>query len=74
MSASEPQKGPPADGSRRKVCACCGELFLCGAPAGPCWCDEVKLNAGTLADLRVRFADCLCPGCLPAAQNTKFGS
>jgi hypothetical protein len=50
---------------REKVCEACGATFTCCG--GDCWCDDVKVEAETQADLRRRYADCLCPHCLKAA-------
>jgi hypothetical protein len=53
----------------RKICEACGSEFSCGADEGPCWCEGVRLDAATLADLRKRYADCLCPQCLSAVAQ-----
>jgi hypothetical protein len=47
---------------RDKRCAACGQQFAC-RPGG-CWCTDVRLTAVTLAQLRQRYADCLCETCL----------
>ncbi|MGH9592784.1 MAG: cysteine-rich CWC family protein, partial [Bryobacteraceae bacterium] len=52
---------------KTKVCGACGAEFSCTRMVGPCWCEDVKIGAATLADLRARFSDCLCPNCLRAA-------
>lgn len=49
---------------REQRCEACGESFGCGAETGGCWCDEVTLDAATLARLRDEFTRCLCPACL----------
>ena len=46
-----------------KKCSRCGEAFLCKQEAG-CWCASVRVDPAMLAELRARFADCLCEGCL----------
>jgi len=46
-------------------CPCCGGGFHCGAnDAEPCACTALRLDAATLADLRARYAGCLCLACL----------
>jgi Cysteine-rich CWC len=52
----------------QKKCGACGELFACGAPGPDCWCEVVKLSPAALAQLRARYADCLCPRCLAAVE------
>jgi hypothetical protein len=37
--------------------------FDCGGLLG-CWCRDVKLDAATLAAMKQRYTDCLCPDCL----------
>ena len=46
-------------------CPRCGGAFHCGAnDAGPCACTALQLDEATLADLRTRYAGCLCLACL----------
>jgi Cysteine-rich CWC len=47
------------------VCPRCGGGFHCGAndPA-PCACATLKFDEATLAELRRRYAGCLCLSCL----------
>ena len=46
-------------------CPRCGGDFHCGInDAEPCACTALQLDAATLADLRARFAGCLCLACL----------
>jgi hypothetical protein len=46
-------------------CPRCGNGFRCGVDdAGPCACTTPQLDAVTLADLRTRYAGCLCLACL----------
>jgi hypothetical protein len=53
---------------KQKTCPACGAQFGCMAAAiESCWCAEVKLSGEATADLRARFADCLCPRCLALA-------
>ena len=54
---------------KEKRCSKCGETFGCGGLLG-CWCRDVKLDEATLKQLRDGYADCLCPTCLKALQNT----
>jgi hypothetical protein len=46
-----------------KQCSKCGETFNCGGLLG-CWCSDVKLDPATLAALKERYDNCLCPSCL----------
>jgi hypothetical protein len=46
-----------------KKCSRCGAPFSCQQEAG-CWCTTMYLDPATLAELRARFSDCLCEGCL----------
>jgi Cysteine-rich CWC len=48
----------------QKNCERCKAVFACGAHSEACWCESVELSSSVLADLRVRFDDCLCPACL----------
>jgi len=52
----------------QKKCAACGQQFSCGAPGPGCWCEDVHLSPAALAQLRARYADCLCPRCLAAVE------
>ena len=54
------------------TCPRCGGGFHCGVnDAAPCACTTLALDAATLADLRERYATCLCQTCLTelAAQQ-----
>ena len=46
-----------------KKCSRCGVAFRCRQEAG-CWCANVGVESAMLAEIRARFADCLCEGCL----------
>jgi hypothetical protein len=46
-----------------KKCPRCGERFSCKQEAG-CWCATVRVEPAMLAELRARYADCLCEVCL----------
>jgi hypothetical protein len=48
---------------KEKRCSKCGVAFDCGGLLG-CWCRDVKLDAATLAAMKQRYTDCLCPDCL----------
>ena len=54
---------------KEKRCEKCGETFGCGGLLG-CWCRDVKLDTATLALLKERYNDCLCPECLKAMVVT----
>lgn len=46
-------------------CPRCGSNFHCGAnDDAPCACVSLRLEAAALAELRMRYTGCLCPGCL----------
>ena len=46
-------------------CPRCGGGFACGMNgSGPCPCTTVTLSPALLADLRQRYAGCLCLSCL----------
>lgn len=46
-------------------CPRCGGGFHCGINgAEPCACSTLQLDAATLAELRSRYAGCLCLPCL----------
>ena len=55
--------------TRTKVCQVegCGAEFPCGSDDAPggCWCNRVTVTLERLADLRVRYTDCLCLRHLP---------
>ena len=46
------------------VCEACGGEFVCGASLAGCWCAEVELSEEVRGELRARYRDCLCRGCL----------
>jgi Cysteine-rich CWC len=46
-----------------KKCSRCGGKFSCKQEAG-CWCATVRVEPAMLAELRARYADCLCEVCL----------
>ena len=58
-------------------CPRCGGGFHCGAgDAAPCACTALKLDAATLADLRLQYQGCLCVRCLRevAAEKSHPGA
>jgi hypothetical protein len=58
---------PP--GHRAATCPRCGAAFACGVGADratPCFCVAYPLGAARLAELRAKWPDCLCAGCLAA--------
>jgi hypothetical protein len=58
---------PP--GWRATTCPRCGGPFACGVGADratPCFCATIELGPERLAELRARYADCLCAACLHA--------
>ena len=58
------------------TCPRCGSRFRCGATGtAACACTTVKLNDATLAELRKRYAICVCMTCLAElAAKEKAGS
>ena len=59
----------PTPGHRATTCPRCGGPFACGVGADratPCFCVAYRLGAGRLAELREKWSDCLCAGCLAA--------
>ena len=50
--------------SREMVCEACGQSFSCGAGLSGCWCAEIKLSDEARAEMKSRYRDCLCRGCL----------
>jgi hypothetical protein len=60
---------PLPAGHRATTCPRCGAAFACGVGADratPCFCASVELDATRRAELRARYPDCLCAGCLRA--------
>lgn len=53
-----------------KKCSRCGAAFSCRQEAG-CWCASVRVGAALLAELRARYADCLCEVCLKELAGGK---
>ena len=53
------------------ACPRCGASFHCGAnEAAPCACCTLKLDAATLAALRMQYGGCLCVACLRVLAST----
>jgi len=55
--------------AKQKKCEACGANFECASLSKPCWCGKVNLNQTALAELKSRYADCLCPNCLNEAAK-----
>ena len=53
-----------------KKCSRCGAAFSCRQEAG-CWCANVRVEAALLAELRARYANCLCQACLRELAEKK---
>lgn len=54
------------------LCPRCGGGFHCGvADAAPCACTTIRLDAATLAEMRARYATCLCLRCLSELASMK---
>jgi hypothetical protein len=47
----------------RKICPSCGRAFNCGGLLF-CWCDTVKIDRATLAEIGETYHGCLCQECL----------
>lgn len=69
MNTGEPNAPSAVTTAGPKTCPVCGTNFGCVAGQGTCWCAEVKLSSEATANLRARFADCLCPRCLSLAAG-----
>ena len=53
-----------------KICESCGAEFGCGAKLDGCWCTELTLTESAAAEIRAKFNECLCRGCLEnVAEN-----
>ena len=63
-----PDDRPPLPaGHRAATCPRSGGAYACGveaARATPCACAGLRLGAERLAELRLRWSDCLCVTCL----------
>jgi hypothetical protein len=55
-----------------KKCSRCGKVFRCKQEAG-CWCAGVQVERAVLAEIRARFADCLCEPCLRTLAKPTSG-
>ena len=54
------------------LCPRCGGGFVCGIDgAGPCLCTTVRLDEAVLAELRGRYAGCLCMRCLSSLSRER---
>lgn len=53
-------------------CEACGGEFTCGATLAGCWCSEIKLSDEVRAELRERYARCLCRACLEQFAEREF--
>ena len=53
----------PVSTNVEKRCPRCGGEFSCKQEAG-CWCANVRVEPAILAELRARYANCLCEACL----------
>ena len=61
-----------APGHRATSCPRCGAPFACGVGADratPCFCVSYPLGAQRLAELRAKWSDCLCAGCLASLAH-----
>ncbi|MBD0326275.1 MAG: cysteine-rich CWC family protein [Pyrinomonadaceae bacterium] len=57
-----------------QTCEACGAEFNCGALGSSCWCAEVKLSEAVRAELRARYASCLCRACLESFVEVERGA
>jgi hypothetical protein len=60
---------PQAAIAPNETCPACGQRFACGASLRGCWCSEVKLSDAVRAELKQRYAGCLCRACLERAAK-----
>lgn len=56
-------------GGRALKCGRCGVAFTCDVGEA-CWCHRVAVPAEALAEMRAKYDDCLCPGCLAALAGS----
>ena len=53
------------NGQRQLVCESCGATFgCCPVPNSGCWCADVAISDAARAELKTKFAECICPACL----------
>jgi len=69
MNESNSAAPTTTNAPKQKTCEACGAQFPCFSNGGGCWCEELKVSQQTLADLRARHTDCLCPACLAKATK-----
>jgi hypothetical protein len=69
MTNSKLNRNSSAQAPKQKICEACGIQFPCSSSGGPCWCEDVKVSRETLAEIRSRYNECLCPKCLTAAAS-----
>jgi len=55
---------------RPGTCESCGHPFACELSLAGCWCSKIALTAGARADMRAKYADCLCPACMKKYSET----
>ena len=46
------------------ICESCGDEFICRATSKGCWCMNVNVSDDARAEMKEKFAKCLCPKCL----------
>jgi len=56
------RSGPTLE--RRGNCESCGQPFACELSLAGCWCSKAEITDGARAEMRAKYKDCLCPGCL----------
>jgi hypothetical protein len=49
---------------RPGTCESCGQPFACELSLAGCWCSKAEITDAARATLRLKYKDCLCPGCL----------
>jgi hypothetical protein len=49
---------------REEICEACRQKFTCGVNWRGCWCAEVQLSDAARAELKRKYASCLCRACL----------
>jgi hypothetical protein len=47
-----------------KKCSKCKEAFNCCNEQRGCWCEGLTLTKEALRELKDKYDNCLCPGCL----------
>ncbi|MFM9905728.1 MAG: cysteine-rich CWC family protein [Pyrinomonadaceae bacterium] len=55
------------------ICESCGDEFICGATIKGCWCMNIKVSDQARADMKEKYAKCLCAECLSRYASDTAG-